>query len=94
MKHHFLDCVTVGSCVTVEGEDIGANCVFPFILMGVKHYGCTTIDGSELPWCSTLVDDDGVHVGGKGKWGDCGPTCKEHIDGIVYCSTYQGTLFT
>ena len=27
------------------------------------------------PWCSTQVDDDGSHVGGQGKWGNCGPGC-------------------
>ena len=26
-------------------------------------------------WCSTLVDDTGHHVGGQGKWGNCGPDC-------------------
>ena len=26
-------------------------------------------------WCSTEVDDDGVHVSGQGKWGICGPGC-------------------
>ena len=27
------------------------------------------------PWCSTFVDDNGHHVGGQGKWGNCGPGC-------------------
>ena len=27
------------------------------------------------PWCSTEVDDDGTHIGGKGKWGNCAPGC-------------------
>merc|ERR1711962_1196962 len=27
------------------------------------------------PWCSTEVDDTGHHVGGQGKWGNCGPNC-------------------
>ena len=27
------------------------------------------------PWCSTLVDDSGHHVGGQSKWGNCGPDC-------------------
>ncbi len=26
-------------------------------------------------WCSTEVDDDGHHVGGKGRWGNCGQGC-------------------
>ena len=27
------------------------------------------------PWCSTMIDDDGVHVNGQGKWGYCDPEC-------------------
>ena len=27
------------------------------------------------PWCSTLVDEVGHHVGGQSKWGNCGPDC-------------------
>jgi len=25
--------------------------------------------------CSTLVDSQGVHVGGQGKWGNCAASC-------------------
>ena len=75
--HHYLGCVTVG------GAKIGASCVFPFIFMGVEYNGCTTIDGDSTPWCSTLVDDAGVHVRGIGAWGYCGPKCKLHTGRIV-----------
>ena len=27
------------------------------------------------PWCSTQVDETGHHIGGRGKWGNCGPGC-------------------
>ena len=27
------------------------------------------------PWCSTKVDDNGVHISGQGKWGYCGQEC-------------------
>ena len=30
---------------------------------------------SFQPWCSTEVDDNGHHKGGRGKWGNCGPGC-------------------
>ena len=69
--HDYLSCVTVG------GADIGASCVFPFIFMGVKLNGCTTIDGDSTPLCSTLVDDAGVNKSG-GYWGYCRPECKIH----------------
>ena len=32
--------------------------------------------GDITPWCSTLVDDSGTHIGeGAGNWGHCGPDC-------------------
>ena len=39
--------------------------------MGVEHNACTTIDGDPNPWCSTLVDENGVHVPGGGHWEYC-----------------------
>ena len=30
-------------------------CQFPFIWRGVKNYGCTTVDGGGIPWCSTKI---------------------------------------
>ena len=30
-------------------------CQFPFIWKGVKNYGCTTVDGGGIAWCSTKV---------------------------------------
>ena len=39
----------------------------------MTHHECVLdVDGA---WCSTEVDVDGVHVGGDGKWGICGPEC-------------------
>ena len=31
--------------------------------------------GNGKPWCSTMVDNSGKHVYGKGKWGWCHPDC-------------------
>ena len=72
----FLDCVTVG------GGKIGSSCVFPFSWQGMIYNGCTTWNGMS-PWCSTLVDDDGIHVGGGGYWGYCGSHCKIHTGRIT-----------
>ena len=33
------------------------------------------MDADVKPWCSTMVDDNGVHVGGQGKWGYCDSKC-------------------
>ena len=52
------------------------NCVFPFTFAGRLHTTCTQIDGDGKPWCSTLVDESGVHVGGGGHWEYCeDPAC-------------------
>ena len=62
-------------CKTVGGADTGKSCVFPFITSdGVTRTMCTTI-GNPNPWCSTLTDENGTHVGGQGKWGHCTPQC-------------------
>lgn len=59
---------TKEQCTTVEGE----KCVFPFKFDGVKHHECI-LGGFPTPWCSTRTD--GVHIGGKGYYGDCSSKC-------------------
>eukprot|EP00094_Tigriopus_californicus_P008738 TCALIF_08423-PA protein Name:"Protein of unknown function" AED:0.91 eAED:0.91 QI:0/0/0/0.2/1/1/5/0/253 len=65
-------------CVTSAGAAPGKPCIFPFEFNGAIHYKCTW-DQSQLtdnkPWCSTLVDSTGHHVGGQSKWGNCGSGC-------------------
>merc|ERR1711909_55370 len=65
-------------CTTVSGASPNLPCIFPFRFNGVTHNKCTW-DQAHLTehkaWCSTLVDETGHHVGGQGKWGNCGPTC-------------------
>merc|ERR550517_859976 len=60
---------------TSSGNSSCGNCVFPFTFLEVEHTGCTTIDGDPNPWCSTLVDENGVHVAGGGHWEYCGSEC-------------------
>merc|ERR1712051_1049088 len=44
------------SCQVKELEtDRQKPCQFPFIWRGVKNYGCTTVDGGGIPWCSTKI---------------------------------------
>ena len=33
------------------------------------------MDNDIKPWCSTMVDDNDVHVSGQGKWGYCDSEC-------------------
>ena len=61
-------------CITVDGADNGTTCVFPFRYSGLTYKACT-MKSDVRPWCSTLIDDDGVHVPGQGKWGYCDPDC-------------------
>ena len=65
-------------CTTVSGASPNLPCIFPFRFNGVTHNKCTW-DQAHLTehkaWCSTLVDETGHHVGGQGKWGNCGPSC-------------------
>ena len=52
--------------------------LFSFCLTAsLPHYNSSsTRDISHFqPWCSTEVDDNGHHKGGRGKWGNCGPGC-------------------
>ena len=65
-------------CTTVGGASSNKPCIFPFRFNGALHTSCIW-DMAHLTehkaWCSTLVDDSGHHVGGQGKWGNCGPGC-------------------
>ena len=63
------------------------NCVFPFSFMGVEHNACTTIDGDPNPWCSTLVDETGVHVAGGGQW-------EIFLDSLLMCFLVAGSVFS
>jgi len=65
-------------CVTVGGPDPGVDCVFPFTFNSRVFWGCTlegTDDGNDKPWCSTLTDQEGRHVGNQGNWGYCSSNC-------------------
>ena len=67
-----------GSCMTESGPDSGKECTFPFQFGDVTYNECTydaNEPGDTEPWCSTLTDSDGVHVGGQGNWGWCSSDC-------------------
>ena len=60
-------------CHTINGPGLGKPCVFPFYT-GVKWYNSCTRDGFVHEyWCSTKVDDRGVHM--PGNWGGCSEEC-------------------
>ena len=72
---------TYTNCSTVSGPNPNAQCIFPFKYGGITYHQCTTAGnaaGDITTWCSTLVDESGVHIGGAGNWGNCGPDC--HFD--------------
>ena len=64
--------------MTVSGANPNKPCIFPFKYNGGTYYACT-LDNAHFtenkPWCSTLVDNQGNHINGQGKWGSCGSNC-------------------
>ena len=73
---NFLECITVGQDLAGENRRKGKTCVFPFIYNGKSHTECTWDQAApESPWCSTKIDDKGVHVDGLDEWGVCGEGC-------------------
>ena len=69
-------------CKTVSGPSPNASCIFPFEFRGITYHKCTTVitpSNPIKPWCSTLVDDSGKHVGGGGNFGSCEQDCNLKI---------------
>ena len=73
------------NCSTVsDGPNPNELCVFPFKLHGITYNQCTTAGNDRNdsnPWCSTLVDDSGEHIGEGDNWGNCGPNCPIGLSG-------------
>jgi len=69
---------SVEAVCTVEN---GKACVFPFRHKNVTYAGCTDDrDPDEKYWCSTEVDSQGEHLGGKKAWGYCPQDCPRASD--------------
>ena len=84
-------------CKTVGGADPGKSCVFPFTTSPdlVTRTECTTYGTTPddpNPWCSTLTDENGTHVGGQGKWGYCAPKCHGNDLQFCTCDMLTGSL--
>ena len=63
-------------CKTIGGPYPNESCKFPFIYGGKQYNGCVDFHGnSNDMWCSTLVDDQNVHI--EGMWGYCGQGCSK-----------------
>ena len=72
-----LNCRTLA---TQGGTARPEPCIFPFRYPGEIHCRCrqSQRDRSKS-WCSVQVDEEGNHVGGKERWGNCDPrTCDHH----------------
>lgn len=62
---------------TIEGEVgpmKGVACIFPFIHKGKTYTGCAPDQGA-CHWCSTKIDENGVHINGQGFYGCCNHVC-------------------
>ena len=63
-----------GYCKTIEGNDPDKPCVFPFIHKGKTYTTCTKSGRNSCkPWCSTKVDESGIHI--EENWGFCNSGC-------------------
>ena len=74
---NFYTTTTTTTTTTTSPSTTGncGNCIFPFIYSNRIHDRCTSIDG-DSPWCSTAVDNSGVHISGPGHWEYCtNPAC-------------------
>ena len=59
-----------------NGPQKNKPCVLPFKIGGVPYKECTNKNDPDGKfWCSTSVDKEGEHVGGKGQWGFCNEQC-------------------
>ena len=54
--------------------------MFPFKFGKKLQYKCIWAENDNNgTWCSTDVDENGVHKASSGNWGYCGPECP-HAD--------------
>ena len=70
-----LNVIRIVDCITNGGdqpENVGKQCVFPFIYENITYHTCTRKD-SDKDWCAIEVDSNGVRI--YGKWGYCSPNC-------------------
>ena len=67
----------------------GKDCIFPFILNGIKYTMCTTAnEGSNRPWCPTKLDKLGRVDIVSNHFGYCDPNCPyENQRGIIQTTT-------
>ena len=73
-------------CHTVGGNHPNVDCVFPFKYGGFTYNNnlCPTVGSADgLPWCSTMTDDEGVHL--DGNWGHCSDGCKAKDENWDHC---------
>lgn len=71
-----LFAVNSEDCLTIADASPVLKCIFPFMVVGVTYNSCTSkYSPNGNPWCSTKVDEDGVHINEAGNWGYCSPEC-------------------
>ena len=70
------------NCKTTGGPiGSGIQCQLPFIFQNITYYGCPVdLVYDSKTWCSTKIDDKGVHVSGQNAYGYCSSTCPKHVE--------------
>ena len=72
-----------------SGPQTGKPCVFPFNFLGVTYYGCARYSDTQIFWCSTEVDDNGLFI--RSYYGACGHDCPLHPDALKTDNTFKVT---
>ena len=95
MHAPFIIFMYLGKCTTIGGRDPNKQCKFPFRFDGITYNSCTFAGnqpGETDPWCSTMVDSSGTHVGGQGKWGNCPSSCAPRKTCMLYLHFTKGEI--
>lgn len=69
-------------CLTIGGDVIGEQCIFPFAYEGVTYHGCPYDEERETFWCATRVTQDGVQE--YGQWGKCSEDCTKGKGSTIF----------
>ena len=75
-QQHLITRIIFTECQTNSGATNNSYCVFPFYSRKKFQYKCIWDKNDDNgSWCSTNVDENGIHKTRSGNWGYCSPEC-------------------
>jgi len=90
----FTDAPTTPPCQNCTASN-GKTCVFPFSYGDGTFTSCTSwYTNGGAPWCSTKVDQYGIHISGAGEYGNCPQDCPSDVntDAVPACQTASPSI--